>query len=139
MRSIPLFLIGLVCAFAALAKPVDDKLTAADIINKHLAAVGGKEAIAKIKTRVAIGTVKRENQAEVQAVIMSEAPDRLAAAYVFQDSTWRLLYDKGKVVFRPSLTREYTVVEDKYKEMLASGLLYNGVALYNLLLIEPSS
>jgi len=115
-----------------------EKLSATEIINKHLAAIGGKEALAKIKTRVAIGTVKRENQAEVQTIIMSEAPDRVSAAYVFQDSSWRLIYDKGKQTFRPSFTREYTVVEDKYKEMLASGFFTNGIALYNTLLSDPS-
>ena len=49
-----------------------------------------------------------------------------------------MIYDKGKQTFRPSFTCEYTVVEDKYKEMLASGFFTNGIALYNALLSEPS-
>ncbi|MFN7948494.1 MAG: hypothetical protein U0Z53_24290 [Blastocatellia bacterium] len=126
----------LALTLAGSARTADEKLSAADIISKHLTAIGGKEALAKIKTRVAIGTVRRENQADVPMYIFSEAPDRVSAAYVFQDSTWRLLYDKGKNVFRPSLTREYTVVEDKYKEMMASGLMFNGMALYNALLAD---
>lgn len=133
-------LLALLTAFSLTAgvRGFQEKLSATEIINKHLAAAGGKEALAKIKTRVAIGTVKRENQAEVQALIMSEAPDRVALAYSFQDSTWRLIYDKGKQLFRPSFTREYNVVEDKYREMLASGFFTNGIALYNALLTEPA-
>jgi outer membrane lipoprotein-sorting protein len=129
----------LTLALSTSVRAADEKLTAAEIINKHLSAAGGKEALAKVKSRVAIGTVKRENQAEAHMVIMSEAPDRVSAAYVFQDSTWRLIYDKGKTVFRPSLTREYTVVEDKYREMLASGFMFNGIALYNALTAEAAS
>ena len=120
-------------------RAVDENLTATEIINKHLLAVGGKEALAKVKSRVAIGAVKKENQAEAQMMVMSEAPDRVSAAYVFPDSTWRLIYDKGKTAFRPSLTREYNVVEDKYKEMLASGFMFNGMALYNALVAETES
>jgi len=135
--AIPAALLALTLSIGVQA--VNEKLTATEIINKHLAAVGGKEALAKIKSRVAIGTVKRENQAEAQMLIMSEAPDRVSAAYVFQDLTWRLIYDKGKTVFRPSLTREYTVVEDKYNEMLASGFMFNGIALYNALIAETES
>ncbi len=129
----------LVFTLSATILAVDEKLSATDIINKHLAAVGGKEALAKIKSRVAVGVVKRETQAEVPMYIFSEAPDRVSAAYVFQDSSWRLIYDKGRNVFRPSLTREYTVVEDKYKEMMASGLMFNGMALYNALTTEASA
>lgn len=48
-----------------------------------------------------------------------------------------MIYDQGKHLFRPSFIREYTVVEDKYKELLASGFFFNGIALYNTLLTEP--
>lgn len=125
------------CGLVVGAHGFQEKLSATEIINKHLAAVGGKEALSKIKTRAALGTVKRENQAEVPVVFASEAPDRFSAVYSFQDSAWRLIYDKGKQAFRPSFTREYSVVEDKYKEMLASGFFTNGIALYNALLSEP--
>jgi len=140
MKSYSITLAALLAlTLSAGVRAQDEKLSATEIINKHLAAVGGREALAKIKSRVAIGTVRRENQAESQVLIMSEAPDRVSAAYVFQDSTWQLLCDKGRTVFRPSLTREYSVVEDKYKEMLASGFMFNGIALYNALTAEAAS
>jgi hypothetical protein len=122
----------------AVVPAIEEKLSTAEIISRHLSAIGGKEALARIKTRVAAGTVKRESQAEAQMAIMSEAPDRVSAAYVFPETTWRLIYDKGKTAFRPSITREYQVVDDKYKEMMASGFMFNGIALYNSLLTDSS-
>jgi hypothetical protein len=131
------FLIG-IFVLSICAKPFEDKLTAQEIINKHLAAIGGKEAISKVKSRAAIGTVKRESQPEVQMVIMSEAPDRVSAAYIFQEATWRFAYDKGKVNFRPTFSGEGSIIEDKYREILASGYFFNGAALYNALLTPPT-
>lgn len=131
------FLIG-IFVLSICAKPFEDKLTAQEIINKHLEAIGGKEAISKVKSRAAIGTVKRETQPEVQMLLLSEAPDRVSAAYIFQDATWRMIYDKGKVSFRPSFSGDGSVSEEKYREILASGYFYNGAALYNALLTPPT-
>lgn len=125
-------------AVSICAKPTQDKLSAQEIISKHLAAIGGKEALAKVKTRAAVGTAKREVQAEVPMLIMSEAPDRVSAAYIFQEATWRIWYDKGKMNFRPTFPREYSIIEDKYREIFASGYFFNGAVLYNALLTPPT-
>lgn len=109
-------------------------LSGAEIISKHLTAVGGKEALAKFKSRVAIGTVKKESEPEAQMAIMSEAPNRLSAISVFKDYTWQLTYDGKTAIFRPTITKEASVIEHKYREMLATGTMFNGISLYNLLL-----
>ncbi len=109
-------------------------LSAAEIISKHLEAAGGKEKLSQIKSRIAIGTIRKENDPEVNMAIMSEAPNRLAAAFLFPSYDWRLGYDGSKTVFRPQLPRIYSVIEAKYREMMASGLMFNNISLYNLLL-----
>src|SRR5712664_1717798 len=107
----------------------DDKqsLTAAEIINKHLEAVGGKQALAKLKSRVAIGTVAKENEPEVKMAIVSESPNRVSAVYVFERFDWQMTYDGKKPFVRggPMLPRDFTPIQDKYNEMLASGLMFN--------------
>lgn len=108
-------------------------LTGAEIINKHLAAIGGKEALSKIKSRVAVGTVKKESEPDAQMAIMSEAPNRVSAMYVFKDYTWQLTFDGKNVIFRPTITKEGALLERKYREMLATGALFNSISLYNIL------
>jgi hypothetical protein len=113
----------------------DDKqsMTGAEIISKHLAAVGGKQALASIKRRVAIGTVKKESEPEAQMAIMSEAPNRVSAMYVFKDYTWQLTYDGGKAIFRPAISKEASSIETKYRDMLATGAMFNSISLYSIL------
>src|SRR5213594_4224464 len=48
----------LVLCFLQTVSSAQGKLTADEILEKHFAAVGGKAAIAKLKTRVAVGTIK---------------------------------------------------------------------------------
>jgi len=120
-------------AGAALADG-NQSMTGAEIVSKHLAAVGGKEALERIKSRVAIGTVKKESEPDAQMAIMSEAPNRVSAMYVFKDFTWQLTYDGGNVIFRPTITKEGSLVEKKYREMLTTGALFNSISLYNILI-----
>ena len=110
-----------------------DKLTANDIIAKHLAAVGGLEKLAKLKTRVALGTVKKENEAEAELAIYSELPNRISANYRFEKYDWRLRYDGAKSIFYPPISHRLYMVTDKYHEMLSSGLMFNNVTLSNVL------
>lgn len=138
MRPMRPSLRAFACALALAAIPAaaaDDKekLTAEQIISKHIEAVGGKQALSRIKSRVAAGTIKKEAEPESQMAIMSEAPDRVAAVFVFRDYDWRMIYDAGKLTLRPQLPRQAAPVEDKYREMLSSGLMFNGIALYNLI------
>ncbi|HJQ23172.1 MAG TPA: hypothetical protein VKA60_04605 [Blastocatellia bacterium] len=131
----PLFslLIGLALAAMALAADDKDKLSAAEIINKHLAAVGGKAAMAKFKSRVAIGTARKDNDTAAPMAVMSEAPNRVSAIYQFEGFNWQLTYDGGKAIVRPVLSRANTPIMEKYQDMLATGTMFNGMALYNAL------
>ena len=104
-----------------------------------MAAVGGKDALAKIKSRIAIGTVKKENDTGIKMAIMSEAPNRVTAVYVFERYDWQLTYDGSKAFVRPLFPRALTSVQDKYEEMLSSGLMFNSISLYNLLTAGEAS
>src|SRR2546425_3660544 len=118
---------------AALAADDKDKLSGAEIVNKHLAAVGGKQALARIKSRVAIGTATKDSDTAAPMAVMSEAPNRVSAIYQFQGFNWQLTYDGAKSIVRPLLTRANAPVMHKYEDMLASGTMFNGISLYNAL------
>jgi hypothetical protein len=133
--AVIIIFIGLITSSLAAGDDKLPQLSAADIINKHLAAAGGKEGLAKFKTRAAIGTVQKENSAAVPFAIVSEAPNRVSANFQFADpAVWQLTYDAGKVVFRPQFGRGVAQIEQKYREMVSSGTLFNGISLYNVLL-----
>jgi hypothetical protein len=131
------------CALLALivAVTADEKtkMTAEEIINKHLEAAGGKEALAKFKSRVALGTIKREGHPDEDFAIMSEAPNRVSARYIFKQGDWQLTYDGTRSINRPQFPRALADVEQKHHEMLSSGLMFNSISLYNLLLEDDRS
>ena len=134
-RLLPGLALLVVLALAAATSAADDKdkLSAAEIINKYLAAAGGKDALAKFKSRVAIGTAKKDNDTAAPMAVMSEAPNRVSAIYQFEGFNWQLAYDGGKAIVRPVLTRANAPIMQKYADMLATGTLFNGMALYNVL------
>src|SRR3954447_14403545 len=78
----------------------DDKaaLSSAEIISKHLAAVGGKEALMKFKSRIAIGTARKDSDAAARMAVVSEAPNRVSAIYQFEDYNWQMSYDGSRSV-----------------------------------------
>ncbi|MFL6209937.1 MAG: hypothetical protein ACJ74W_13855 [Pyrinomonadaceae bacterium] len=135
MKRQPLIcLLLLLCVCATNVLAADDQLTADQIINKHLEAVGGRAALAKFKTRVALGTIKKESEPEGKLAVMSEAPNRLSVFYGFRDYSLHMIYDGGTAFIRPALPRQVSTLTDKYQEMLASGLMFNSISLYNLLI-----
>ena len=135
MKLIALYLtlfIMLVLSTSVPAADEKDKLSGAEIINKHLAAIGGKEALSKFKSRVAIGTAKKDNDFSIPVAIMSD-PKRLSAVYQFQGYNWFLIYDGNKSSVRPILTQAATPIMHKYEEMLATGTMFNDISLFNVL------
>ena len=128
---IAVFLMLFTTAVAATAQ--EQKLTGDEIIEKHLAAIGGREALAKMKTRVAIGSVRKEDEPEAQFALMSEAPNRVSAAYIFRDFDLKMIYDGKSAHLVPSMARQYGAITTKYEEIAASGLMFNQMSLYNLL------
>lgn len=113
------------------------KLTAEEIISKHIEAVGGKEKLSKFKSRIAIGTVKKENDPEGKMAIVSESPNRLSAVFILQSYDLKFIYDGQTGMMRPQLPRNFAAFDAKYREIVASGLMFNGISLYNLLLRLP--
>jgi hypothetical protein len=124
---------------AGFASGETPQMTGVEIINKHLQAVGGKEALTRIKSRVAIGVAKKDSDAAVPVAIMSEAPNHVSAIYQFEGYNWQLSYDGSKPAFRPVINRSQSVVVHKYEEMLASGTMFNSISLYNRLLAGESA
>jgi hypothetical protein len=111
----------------------DQKLSGEQIIQKHLDAVGGREALAKLKSRIAIGTVRKEDEPDSQMVIMSEAPNRVSAFYALRDYDLFMIYDGSKAIIRPVMPKNVSTITDKYVEILGSGLMFNSISLYSLM------
>jgi len=110
-------------------------LTAEQIIEKHIAAVGGKEALSKFKTRVAEGTATKDNETSAKVFFMSESPNRITGFYQFEKFAWQLTYDGAKGIFRPLVSSgAYSIFADKYQQLMGTGFMFNSISLYNLLL-----
>lgn len=112
-------------------------LSAAEIIAKHVEAAGGEEKLSQFKSRIAIGTVKKENETDARMAILSEAPNRVAAVFLFTNYELRFSYDGSTATLRPQLARAYAKFDSKYREMAASGLMFNNISLHNILLQPP--
>ena len=130
-----LLLMILLTPLANVFGQAEQKLTADEIIDKHLAAIGGREALAKLKTRVAVGTIRKESEPEGRLAVMSE-PNKLSVFYGFRDFDLRMVYDGTTAFVRPAMGKQVANITDKYEQMLASGLMFNSLSLYNLIALS---
>jgi hypothetical protein len=138
-----LFLALLLLSFFAIqtstkAQDKTKSLTADEIISKHLEAAGGKQALGRFQSRIAVATVKKENDPAVQMAIVSELPNKVSAVYVFEKYDWQLTYDGKQPFLRPLFPRDLSPIQDKLQEMLATGVMFNSISLYNVLLDSQS-
>lgn len=129
---LPIFVLFILAGSVAAGQ--DQTLTGDQIIEKHLAAIGGREKLATFKTRIAIGTVKKEAETDARMVILSEAPNRVSAFYALRDYDLFMIYDGSKAIIRPVMPKNVAPITDKYVDMLGSGLMFNGISLYNLMM-----
>src|SRR4051812_39419628 len=127
---IPLLLSFLLAGTVLLAPAQAQTLTAADIIAKHFEAIGGKPALAKIKSRIAVGTVQREHEPAAKMAIMSELPNHVSAIFVFEKYDLQMSYDGKEPIVRPMAPRMFGPFISRYQQMLASGLMFNSISLY---------
>ena len=90
------------------------------------------------QSRIAIGTVKKESEPEAKMAIVSESPNRVSAVFILTNYDLRFTYDGRAASLRPQLSRAYAAFDNKYREMAASGLMFNSISLYNLFLNSPT-
>ncbi len=139
------YLIGLILLLALVPLSFSTKasyqappqLTAEEILNKHFDAAGGRQKLASFKTRIAVGTVRKEAEPDAKMVIASD-PKRVSAVFAFQNITWLLGYNGSSAFIRPQMPREVRLVQAKYSDILASGFMFNSISLYNTLLNPPA-
>lgn len=127
---------------AVVGQSAKNDLSAEQILEKHLAAIGGKSNLEKIQTRVATGVVKVAKVGRpVQFLLFTESGNRLSAWYRLESFDWSFVFDGNKFSSAPIqllttnavLTGRSARLEDKFKEMYSSGLMFGEISLYNIL------
>lgn len=141
-----LLLIPVVFCSMSFAQAKDVPLTGDQIIDKHFLAIGGKEKLGTIKTRVASGNVKASGPIQSRFFLVSESPDRLAALFKTNTYDWILIYNATTFLSTPVqilqnnvlLPGKTSALENKFKEMYSSGVLFGDMSLYNVVLAGGS-
>jgi hypothetical protein len=132
--------------FSAFTQDKGTSLTPEQIIEKHLTAIGGKEKLATINTRVAMGLIKAPTAGQTKFLLISERPDKLTVLYKMPTYDWRITYASNDFFSIPIKILSNNVLligpsnklENKFREMFSSGLLFGDMSLYNIL-TNPNS
>lgn len=109
------------------------KLSAQEILEQYSRAVGGPDAMRQFISRAAGGKVTRRGEVAAPFYIAA-TPRALAVICQFQEFQFRQVYDGSESFFYPHFTGSESRFEDQFRKMLASGLMLNGIELYNALL-----
>lgn len=119
----------------------ESSLTPEQIVEKHIVAIGGREKLDVVKTRVAEGLIKTVTAGQTHFFLLCERPDKMTVLYRLRTYDWKITYAAENFYSSPILVLSNNVLltgksnnlENKFKEMYSSGLLFGDMSLYNIL------
>ncbi|MBX7220687.1 MAG: hypothetical protein K1Y36_12130 [Blastocatellia bacterium] len=119
----------------------DDKITIQEILNRHIAALGGQERIQKTTTRVATGKVqfvpgKGSSLPAMsgKATFSSKLPNKVVMAFDFSGQGILRGFDGSQAWMRPMPPSTDGVLIRTLKGLLSSGCMLHDISVFDTLL-----